>query len=132
MIAIAALIGAVCGVLLVGTMKHHGMLAERSGAAILLAAMAVFYPVFSVMVLDPLAILLHIAVFAGFAVLCLRGFHLGLHVIAAGFIAHGLFDIIIGVIHITGPAWWPAFSAGVTLAAGTLILRLIQNGKLTR
>ena len=132
MIVFAALMGAALGVLLVFAMNKNGMLAERSGAAILLAAIATFYPVFAVMAADPLAIALHFAVFAGFAALSVRGFHFGLHVIAAGLIAHGVFDIIIGLVHVTGPTWWPAFCAGVDIVAGTLILRLIQTGKISR
>lgn len=131
MIALAALIGAACGIALVFAMQQNGMLSERSGAAILLAAIAIFYPVFAVAAADPLAIVLHVTVFAGFAALSVRAFHIGLHVIAGGLIAHGIFDIIIGIVHVTGPAWWPAFCAGVDIAAGVAILRLIQNGKIT-
>ena len=130
MIAVAALIGVACGIAIVFAMQQNGMLSERSGAAILLAAIAAFYPVFAFTAADPLAIVLHVAVFAGFAVLAVRAFHFGLHIIAGGLIAHGIFDIIIGAVHITGPAWWPAFCAGVDIAAGVLILRLIQIGKI--
>lgn len=132
MIAIAALIGAICGLFIVFALQRHGMLAERSGAAMLLAAIASFYPVFAVMASDPLAIVLHIAVFAGFASLAIRAFHFGLHLIAGGLIAHGLFDIGVGLIHITGPAWWPAFCASLDIVAGLLVLRLIQTGKVTQ
>lgn len=131
MIAVAALIGVACGIAIVFAMHQNGMLLERSGAAVLLAAIATFYPVFAVAAADPLAIILHVVVFAGFAALSVRAFHIGLHLIAGGLIAHGIFDVIIGVVHITGPAWWPAFCAGVDIAAGIAILRLIQNGKIT-
>lgn len=130
MTAIAAFVGIVCGTALVFVMKHSGMLAERSGAAMLLAAIAAFYPVFAVMAADPLAIILHVVVFTAFAVLAVRAFHIGLHLIAGGIIAHGIFDIIIGAVHVTGPLWWPAFCAGLDIATGILILRLIQNGKI--
>ena len=46
-ILIAALVGVVSGAGLIWLMHREGMLAERSGAAILLAAIALFYPVFA-------------------------------------------------------------------------------------
>ncbi|WP_458791567.1 hypothetical protein [Yoonia sp. MH D7] len=130
MIAVAALSGVVCGIAIVFIMHQNGMLSERSGAAVLLVAIAIFYPVFAFAVADPMAILLHSTVFAGFAFLATRAFHLGLHLIAGGLIAHSIFDIIIGVVHITGPVWWPAFCAGLDFTTGILILRLIQIGKI--
>lgn len=130
MIAVAALIGVAFGIAIVFTMQQNGMLSERSGAATLLAAVAAFYPVFAFAAADPLAIVLHTVVFAGFAMLAVRAFHIGLHLIAGGLIAHSVFDIIISAVHVTGPTWWPAFCAGVGIAAGILILRLIQNGKI--
>lgn len=131
MIAFAAIVGAVCGLAVIFTMYHNGMLAERSGAAILLSAIAVFYPVFAVISGDILALVLHLAIFAGFSALAMRGFHQGLHLIAGGLIAHGLFDLGVMFIHITGPTWWPAFCAGVDIFAGAALLRLIQTGKAT-
>lgn len=129
---IASLAGALCGLSTVFILHHNGMLSERSGAAMLLAAVAAFYPVFAVMAGDPLAILLHLTIFAGFTAIALRGFHLGLHLIAGGLIAHGLFDIGVALIHITSPTWWPAFCASLDFVAGGCILRLIQTGKAPR
>lgn len=125
-------IGAVCGIATVFVMFRSGILAERSGAAMLLAAIAVFYPVFAVIDADPLAIALHLAIFAGFAALALRGFRDGLYLIAGGLIAHGIFDICLMFTQITGPAWWPPFCASFDLIAGASILRLIQTGKASR
>lgn len=125
-------IGAVCGIAAVFVMFRSGILAERSGAAMLLAAIAVFYPVFAVIDADPLAIALHLAIFAGFAALALRGFRDGLYLIAGGLIAHGIFDICLMFTQITGPAWWPPFCASFDLIAGASILRLIQTGKASR
>jgi len=125
-------IGAVCGIATVFVMFRSGILAERSGAAMLLAAIAVFYPVFAAIDADPLAIALHLAIFAGFAALALRGFRDGLYLIAGGLIAHGIFDICLMFTQITGPAWWPPFCASFDLIAGASILRLIQTGKASR
>lgn len=129
MIIAAVLIGAACGTAIIFVMHHNGMLSQRSGAAMLLAAIASFYPVFAVISGDPLAIIVHLAIFAGFSFLAIRAYHNGLHLIAGGLIAHGLFDIGTSSIHITGPIWWPAFCASLDIVAGILILRLIQTGK---
>lgn len=129
MIVVAALIGVVGGAGLIWIMYRAGMLAERSGAAILLAAIALFYPVFAAAEGDWLSFALHFAIFAGFAFLALRAFHKGMLLLAGGLIAHGIFDIFAGSIAHPGPEWWPAFCAGVDIAAGVAVIRLIQTGK---
>jgi hypothetical protein len=128
----AVLIGAVCGIVTAFVLFRSGMLRERSGAAMLLAAIAAFYPVFAVIEADPLAILLHLAICAGFTALALRGFRDGLYLIAGGLIAHGIFDVGLMFTQITGPAWWPPFCASFDIIAGASILRLIQTGKAPR
>ena len=130
MILIAALVGVVSGAGLIWLMHREGMLAERSGAAILLAAIALFYPVFAAAEGDWLAFALHILIFGGFAFLAIRAYHKSMVLLAGGIIAHGIFDILSGAISAPGPVWWPAFCAGVDIAAGVLMLRLIQTGKI--
>ena len=132
MILTAVLIGAICGIVTVFVLFRSGILSERSGAAVLLAAIAAFYPVFAVIDADPLAIILHLAIFAGFTALALRGFRDGLYLIAGGLIAHGIFDIGLMFTQITGPDWWPPFCASLDIVAGASILRLIQTGKAQR
>ncbi|MDG1375735.1 MAG: hypothetical protein P8P56_01665 [Yoonia sp.] len=132
MIGLAVLIGAIFGLMIVFIMFRSGMLAERSGATMLLVAIASFYPVFAVTSGDPLAVMVHVAIFAGFAALALRGFQHGLYIIAGGLIAHGLFDLSLMLTLITGPTWWPAFCASLDIVAGLAIVRLIQTGKAPR
>ena len=103
---IAMLVGAVSGAGIVIAMLRSGMLAERSGAAILLAAIASFYPVFAVIDGDILAAAIHVAIFAAFAILATRAYRIGLNLIAGGLIAHGLFDLALGPIGAPGPMWW--------------------------
>lgn len=130
MIILPALIGVVCGAGLIWIMHREGMLAERSGAAMLLAAIALFYPVFAAAEGDWLSFALHVLIFSGFALLSVRAYHKSMALLAGGLIAHGIFDIFVGVIAAPGPAWWPAFCAGVDIAAGVLMLQLIQSGKI--
>lgn len=129
MIVIAALVGAAIGALTIFMMFHAGMLAERSGAAVLLAAITVFYPVFAAQEGDVTALVLHIAVFAGFVFLAQFGFQRGMHLLAGGLVGHGIFDIGLHIIGAPGPLWWPVFSASTNIVAGIALIRLLQTRK---
>ncbi len=111
-------------------MFHTGMLAERSGIAVLLCAIAVFYPVFAAIEEDWPAVMLHAGIFSGFAWLALQGFQKGMHLLAGGLIAHGFFDVGLHYIHVPGPEWWPFFCAGVAGMIGIALIRLLQTGKI--
>ncbi len=126
---IAAGIGAALGLILVIAMLRSGMLAERSGLAVLLGSVAVFYPVFAAAQSDWAGLVLHSAIFVAFAALALRGWHKGTYLIVGGLIAHGLFDIGIAFIGHPAPDWWPIFCASLDLVVGAILLRLIQVGK---
>jgi uncharacterized membrane protein HdeD (DUF308 family) len=97
--------------------------------AVLLAAIASFYPVFAVQSGDQADIILHLVVFAAFALLAVAGFRRGAYLIAGGLIAHGVFDIGLMVLGAPGPVWWPAFCAAVDIVAGTVLIRLQQTRK---
>lgn len=127
---LAALIGCLVGAGVIAALFRSGMLAERSGAAVLLAAIALFYPVFAAAEGDPVAALLHLAIFGAFAWLAVRGFHRGLHLIAGGLLAHGLFDMGFLVLDGPGPEWWPPFCAAVDVVAGAALIRLLQTGRI--
>lgn len=130
MILIAAIAaGVIAGILIIYTLDKTGMLAERSGSAMLLAAVAVFYPVFAVIDGHFLGAILHTLVFVAFCWLAIHGFKQGLHIIAAGLLAHGLFDVVLMVLSSPGPEWWPAFCAALDIAAAFALYRLIQTGK---
>lgn len=126
---IAAPIGALAGAFMMWCMYRSGMLAERSGLAVILAAIASFYPVFAVQSGDRADIILHLVIFAAFVLLAVAGFRRGAYLIAGGLIAHGVFDIGLMVLGAPGPVWWPAFCAAVDIAAGTVLIRLQQTRK---
>ena len=130
MIWIAAAAGAAAGAAIIALMHREGMLRERSGLAMLLAAIAFFYPVFAAAEADWGAVALHGAIFVGFVALAVRAWRRGTFLIAGGLIAHGLFDIAAGVIGAPGPTWWPAFCGALDIVAGVAVLRLIQTGKI--
>lgn len=130
MILIAAILaGGIAGVLIVFTLFQTGMLAERSGSAVLLAAVAFFYPVFAVIDGHLLSAAIHTIVFLAFCWLAVRGFQQGLHIIAGGLLAHGLFDVGLTFVAAPGPDWWPAFCAALDIVAAFALIRLIQTGK---
>ncbi len=132
MMLLAALVGAAAGFGATTMMQRAGMLSERSGVAVMLIAVALFFPVFAAAEGDLLAFALHLLIFAGFATLAIRGYARGMFLLAGGLIAHGLFDIMAGLIAAPGPAWWPLFCASFDIVAGVLILQLIQSGKVAR
>ncbi len=129
---LAALVGAAVGAGLMLALFHARMLTERSGSAVLLASIAVFYPVFAATEGDMAGLILHLVIFAAFTWLALRGFRHGMHLIAGGLIAHGLFDLGVMVIDGPGPDWWPPFCAGVDIVAGAALIRLLQTGKVAQ
>ena len=126
---LAALVGCVVGAVIIALLLQSGMLAERSGAAVLLAAIAVFYPVFAAAEGDVAEAALHLVIFGAFAWLAVRGFHRGMHLIAGGLLAHGLFDLGFLALAAPGPDWWPPFCATVDIVAGAALIRLIQTGR---
>ncbi|MGH1353985.1 MAG: hypothetical protein ACRBBS_02740 [Thalassovita sp.] len=118
-------VGLVSGVAIILAMKTAGMLSERSGLAVLVGAIALFYPVFAVAGGAPISsILLHGAIFLGFAILALIGFRTGVGLLSALLIAHGIFDIVAHVVGHPAPEWWPAFCAALDISAGGLLLYL--------
>jgi hypothetical protein len=131
-ILIPALIGAIGGAAAMWMMFTSGMLRERSGLAVLLAAIAFFYPVFAVQSGDYAEAALHGVIFAGFTSLALLGFNRGANFIAGGLIAHGVFDLGLIIIGGPGPVWWPVFCGTLDIAAGLVLIRLLQNGKVPR
>lgn len=127
---IAALIGALAGGGAMFALWRTGMLAERSGLAVLLVAVAAFYPVFAAQSGNFAETPLHIAIFAAFTVLALAGFRRGAYVIAGGLIGHGIFDAGLYFLGAPGPTWWPAFCGAFDIVAGGVLIRLLQSRKI--
>jgi len=128
----AVLAGAIAGVLIIFALFTSGMLTERSGSAVLLAAVAFFYPVFAVIDGHLTEAALHFAIFVGFCWLAIMGFRQGMHIIAGGLLAHGLFDIALMAIAAPGPDWWPAFCGALDIVAAVALIRLLQSEKVPR
>ena len=124
---IPALVGVSFGCALIYSLLRSGMLHERSGLAVLVGAIAFFYPVFAAQAGSVADTILHGVIFAGFCVLAIAGFKRGAHILASALIAHGIFDLGLHFIGGPGPAWWPLFCAGIDIAAGIILIRFIQT-----
>lgn len=124
MTALAVSAGIFGGLAVILGMWRAGMLKERSGVAILLVAIAFFYPLFAVM--DGEGIVLHSVIFIAFLALAALGFRKGLGVLALGIVAHGVFDLITVFAGHPGPVWWPAFCGSLDIAAGLTLLAIIK------
>lgn len=129
MIFLPALIGAGLAAGTIWVFLRAGILAERSGMAVMLAAIAMFYPVFAASAGDWTSFAVHVVIFGGFAALALYGFATGMYLIAGGLLAHGLFDLGLMILGAPGPLWWPAFCAGFDVVLGGGLIRLIQLRK---
>lgn len=124
MIATAVCAGLIGGLAVILGMWRAGMLVERSGVAVLLVAIAFFYPVFAVM--DGQSIGLHSIVFLAFLALAAFGFRSGFGVLALAIAAHGVFDLATAFTNHPGPIWWPAFCGSLDIVAGLALWTLIK------
>ncbi len=124
-------IGAVMGAALILSLHNIGALAERSGMAVLLGAIALFWPVFAVQAnASALLIAVHCIFFMLFAALAAYGFRTSATLIAIGIMSHGAFDAIALFTGHPGPVWWPAFCGSLDVIAGGLLLYLIRTEKI--
>jgi len=86
----ALLIGAGLGAVLIGMLYSLGALEDRSGIAVLLGAIALFWPVFAFQAeAGTGTIILHCTVFLAFSALAAYGFKTSATLLAAGIIAQG-------------------------------------------
>lgn len=117
-------VGAAC----VAVMYRLGMLEERSGTAVLVAAIAVFYPVFAIASAAGWPVIVfHLFICAAFLGAAAWGFQTGTLALAGLLVLHGVFDAIAAVVHAPGPEWWPAFCAGVDIVAGLALFWLVRR-----
>ena len=99
--------------------------------AVLLGAIALFWPVFAFQAqASVLTIALHCAIFLAFSAVAAYGFKTSATIIAAGIIAHGVFDALTLLTGHPGPIWWPAICGGLDIVAGTLLLFLIKSNRI--
>ena len=127
MILLPALIGAAFATSTVFLLSRAGVL--RSGVvALVLVAMAGFWPLFAVATQDDSQIVLHITLFFCFATAAVLSNRIGIIGLAFTIIAHGFFNVALFTTVHPGPLWWPVFSAGYGAALGGLLLISLRTG----
>ena len=103
----------------IGLLQGTGMARDRATGPILLAAIALFYPVFAVENGTGPEIALHVVIALAFLAVAVIGHAHGLMIVAAAMVGHGLFDLAAHTLS-DGPAlrWWGPFSLGVDAVLG--------------
>ncbi|WP_299414147.1 hypothetical protein [uncultured Sulfitobacter sp.] len=125
------MIGGASGAILIWSLYRIGALQERSGIAVLLGAIAFFWPVFALQAnAAPLVIAFHSFVLLAFAATAAYGFRHSAALLAVGIIAHGVFDALVYFAGHPGPTWWPAFCGTLDIVAGVLLLVLIRTRRI--
>jgi hypothetical protein len=101
----------------------------RAFYATILMVVASYYGLFAVMGGSVPALARESAAVAGFVLLSVVGFKRSLWLVAAGLVAHGLFDLAHPhLIRNPGvPAWWPAFCMAYDVTAGAYLAWLLRR-----
>ena len=119
----SALIGAAVGATIFALMAWRGLLQDAGPSAVMLAAIAAFWPVFAAADEDWSAFILHgLAAFAFIAIAVFAGTVLKIP-LALAIAGHGGFDLAQAfVIAPVGPVWWPAFCGGLDIVLGSALV----------
>jgi hypothetical protein len=121
MILLPALIGAALAAATVLLLSRAGMV--RSGiVALVVIAVAGFWPLFAVAAQDDGQIVLHMTLFATFAAAAMFSSRIGIAGLAIALIAHGVLDAALFTTPHPGPLWWPAFCSGYDVTFGVMLL----------
>ncbi len=107
----------------IGVLRATGMDRDRATGPILLAAIALFYPVFAIEHGNTAEIALHAAIAIAFLAMAVIGHARGLVLVAVAMIGHGVFDFAAHMLS-DGPAprWWGPFCLGVDVVLGVWLL----------
>ncbi|MEW9918141.1 hypothetical protein AB2B41_00875 [Marimonas sp. MJW-29] len=122
--AIPALIGAGLGGVIFTVLWLSGMSRERSAGAVILVAIAAFYPVFAFENGAWGDRIFHLFFFALFLCLALWGYRRSARAVALGIAGHGVFDLAILPLSAPTPDWWPTFCAGLDIVLGLALFLL--------
>jgi len=103
-------IGVLASASTIAALRLTGMDRDRASAPIILAAIAVFYPVFAAQNGTVGDVLLHGGVAGAFVAVAIVGHRVGLAILGAGLIVHGLFDVGMSLVPANpAPPFWPVF-----------------------
>jgi len=118
------LIGIVLGLSIAVLAKILGFDKDRSFYPVILIVIAMYYVLFAVISESSDTIIIELTIALLFAALAIIGARISAIVIAAGLMAHGLFDMFHNqlVMNAGVPLWWPGFCAGVDIVLGVFVL----------
>jgi len=121
MILLPALIGGALAAMTALTLARADLLRRPFIIALILIAIAAFWPLFAVAAQDDTHVLFHVAVFAVFGAIAFFSHRIGLAGLALALIAHGVFDGVLFTTAHVGPLWWPVFCASFDVVLGVAL-----------
>lgn len=108
-----------------------GMERDRAYYPVVLIVTASYYALFAVLGDSTRALTVELLVVAGFLALALSGYRFSLWVVVAALAAHGVFDLIHGMV-ITNPGlppWWPAFCLAFDVTIAVYLAWRLVGGR---
>ena len=108
-----------------------GLDRDRAFYPTVLIVVALLYALFAVLGQSTHALGLELLAGVIFIVAAAWGFKTSLWIVAAGLVAHGLFDAVHGTLipNPGVPRWWPPFCLGYDVAAGGYLAWLLRSGR---
>lgn len=105
---------------------------DRAFYATVLIVVASYYALYAVMAGSTTALAFEALPIAAFVLAAVIGFRSSLWIVAAGLVAHGLFDLVHGrlIANPGVPTWWPPFCAGYDVAAGLYLAWRLRSDRL--
>lgn len=123
------LIGVITAFAVAAFGKFVGMDRDRAFYPMVLMITATYYVLFAVMGASARTLVQEIAFACGFFLLGVAGFKRTGWFVAAGLVAHGIFDLVRpAFIHNPGvPHWWPGFCMAIDFALGAILAGLLMG-----
>ena len=115
-------IGGLAGISVLLLMRYAGMSRSRDGYAVVLVAIALFWPVFAAEAADWYAFAGQSAGLLLFTFIALKARVTGLFWLGAAIAGHGALDLGLAWADAPGPAWWPALCGGLDLVVGGTLM----------
>ena len=112
--------------------RLSGLDRDRAFYPTTLVVIASYYDLFAIMGDEPASLAIETLVLAAFVCIAVVGFRTNLWIVAGALVAHGLFDLVHGLlIDNTGvPGWWPMFCLSYDVVAGGVLAWLVSSGRL--
>lgn len=129
----ALVIGFLTTCLIIYKFNHYASYKRHKAYVVLLATFPVYYWIFALYARDSGAlineIIAGVAFFVTAALAYKYGSIKGLIILAIGFVAHGIYDVVHLSLypHSVAPIWWPEFCGSVDILLGIYMLYLVKT-----